>query len=120
MTTIKNEDFEILKEIEQYLFDINKDNMKIVDDNFVVNANDVKDMKAFELYIKLYAIIENIIDDKKKMSERSNANNKKDVVYHRIVNNISNNRRNGNIKKLEYWQNELKKYKEKMKKSIKS
>lgn len=66
---ISSEDLEILQEIELYLYNINKDNITQLNNNFIVKAENVKDMYAMELYLKLYAINEKLL--KKEITKRS-------------------------------------------------
>lgn len=58
---ISQQDYEILLDIEQYLFNINADaNIGKKDGLAVMHIPSMKDEKAFELYIKLYAVIETL------------------------------------------------------------
>lgn len=70
---ISNKDLEILQEIELYLYDINKDTITQLDNNFMAKVENVKDMYAMELYLKLYSINEKLLQEKKK-SNKANWN----------------------------------------------
>ena len=70
---ISNKDLEILQEIELYLYDINKDTITQLDNNFIAKVENVKDMYAMELYLKLYSINEKLLQEKKK-SNKANWN----------------------------------------------
>ena len=62
---ISNKDLEILQEIELYLYNINKDTITQIDNNFMVKVENVKDMYAMELYLKLYSINEKLLQERK-------------------------------------------------------
>lgn len=67
---ISNSDLDLLEDIELYLFSkIN--NKNIVNNNFIVDAKNVDDKKALELYLKLYSLVET----KRKMKEDKNKKN---------------------------------------------
>lgn len=70
---ISNKDLEILQEIELYLYNINKDTITQLDNNFIAKANKLKDMYAMELYLKLYSINEKLLQERKK-SNKANWN----------------------------------------------
>ena len=63
---ISNKDLEILQEIELYLYNINKDTITQLDNNFIAKADKLKDMYAMELYLKLYSINEKLLQERKK------------------------------------------------------
>ena len=64
---ISNKDLEILQEIELYLYNINKDTITQIDNNFMAKVENVKDMYAMELYLKLYSINEKLLQEKKEI-----------------------------------------------------
>lgn len=64
---ISNKDLEILQEIELYLYNINKDTITQLDNNFMAKVENVKDMYAMELYLKLYSINEKLLQEKKEI-----------------------------------------------------
>ena len=70
---ISNKDLEILQEIELYLYNINKDTITQLDNNFIAKADKLKDMYAMELYLKLYSINEKLLQKRKK-SNKANWN----------------------------------------------
>lgn len=71
---ISNKDLEILQEIELYLYNINKDTITQLDNNFfIAETKDIKDMYAMELYLKLYSINEELLQKRKK-SNKANWN----------------------------------------------
>lgn len=61
---ISNKDLEILQEIELYLYNINKDTITQLDNNFMAKVENVKDMYAMELYLKLYSINEKLLQER--------------------------------------------------------
>ena len=70
---ISNKDLKILQEIELYLYNINKDTITQLDNNFIAKTKDIKDMYAMELYLKLYSINEKLLQERKK-SNKANWN----------------------------------------------
>lgn len=62
---LNKEEKMILISIENYLFEINKSSMIIEDNCFMVKMSEVKDMKALDLYMKLYSINEKLRNKKK-------------------------------------------------------
>ena len=114
MAFIKNEDLEILKDIELYLYNVNKDTFDYENkEHFVVRASEVKDIRALDLYFKLYAIIENLESDKKELNNKANNYNKTNKEYHNISNNLYQARKRGNTEKIQFWEEKMRSYKEK-------
>ena len=68
---IKKEDLEILKDIELYLYNKNLNKMVVFDNNFAIKKEDIGDLTAFDLYIKLYSLIEKL-ETKKKSNNQIN------------------------------------------------
>ena len=66
---ISNKDLEILQEIELYLYNINKDTITQLDNNFIAKVEDIKDRYAMELYLRLYSINEKLLKEKKRLNE---------------------------------------------------
>ena len=66
---ISNKDLEILQEIELYLYNINKDTITQLDNNFIAKVGDIKDRYAMELYLRLYSINEKLLKEKKRLNE---------------------------------------------------
>ncbi len=87
---ISNKDLEILQEIELYLYNINKDTITQLDNNFITKADKLKDMYAMELYLKLYSINEKLLQERKK-SNKAN--------WHRIAKKRQENKMYGRSKK---------------------
>ena len=73
---ISNKDLEILQEIELYLYNINKNTITQLDNNFIAKVEDIKDRYAMELYLRLYSINEKLLQEKKRLNE-ANWNKKK-------------------------------------------
>lgn len=112
MAFMKNEDLEILKDIELYLYNINRESYVEQNGIFAIRKADIKDEKALELYFKLYSIIEENSQKRKKLNEKSTEYNKRNKKYHNISNNLYQARKSKNTKRIEYWENEMKLYKE--------
>ena len=70
---ISDKDLEILQEIELYLYNINKDTITQLDNNFIAKVENVKDMYAMELYLRLYSINEKLLQEREK-SNKANWN----------------------------------------------
>lgn len=68
---ISSRDLEILQEIELYLYNINKNTITQLDNNFIAKTENVKDMYAMELYLKLYAINEKLLKNREKTNEKN-------------------------------------------------
>ena len=68
---ISNKDLEILQEIELYLYNINKDTITQLDNNFIAKVEDIKDRYAMELYLRLYNINEKLLKEKKRLNEEN-------------------------------------------------
>lgn len=66
---ISNKDLEILQEIELYLYNINKDTITQIDNNFMAKVENVKDMYAMELYLKLYSINEKLLQERNQTKQ---------------------------------------------------
>lgn len=87
---LKNEDLEFLKEIEMYLYNQNINKMVVFDNNFAIKKEDIGDLKAFELYLKLYALIEKL--EMKRKNNIKKVNDKNKTIYrsrHKLNNKIS-------------------------------
>lgn len=110
---ITNKDLEIMIKIENLVGKLNKEIFgengdKKVIVNWFDNTKTIITLKDFEDYI---GVVEKIINDKKKCAEKVNKYNKEHKEYHKIINNISNARKSGNIEKLAYWESKLEDYK---------
>ena len=113
MIVITNKDLETLIKIENLVGIKNKELLGVDNDKEVVikwydNSETVVNASDFIDYMN---IVEKIINDKKKCAEKSNRYNKEHKEYHRIINNICNARKSGNIEKLAYWESKLEDYK---------
>ena len=87
---ISNKDLEILQEIELYLYNVNKDTITQLDNNFIAKADKLKDMYAMELYLKLYSINEKLLQGRKKSNK---------VNWNRIAKKRQENKMYGRSKK---------------------
>lgn len=67
---ISNKDLEILQEIELYLYNINKDTITQLDNNFIAKAENIKDMYAMELYLRLYSINERLLQERNQTKQK--------------------------------------------------
>lgn len=67
---ISNKDLEILQEIELYLYNINKDTITQLDNNFIAKAENIKDMYAMELYLRLYSINEKLLQERNQTKQK--------------------------------------------------
>lgn len=68
---VKKEDLEILKDIELYLYNKNSEAMITEGNNFIIKTEDIKDLKALDLYFKLYNMIEELENKKKENNKKS-------------------------------------------------
>lgn len=68
---IKKEDLEILKDIEMYLYNQNVNKMVVFGNNFAIRKEDIGDLEAFNLYIKLYSLIDQLESKKKDTNKKS-------------------------------------------------
>lgn len=66
---ISNEDLEILQEIELYLYNINKDTITQLNNNFIAKVENIKDMYAMELYLRLYSINERLLQERNQTKQ---------------------------------------------------
>ena len=64
--TLKNNELELLKEIELYLFNVNSKSMEIIDNTFIIKKDDIIDIEAMTLYNNLYNLIEKLEKNKEK------------------------------------------------------
>lgn len=87
---VKNENLEILKDIELYLYNKNSEAMITEENNFIIKKEDIKDLQALDLYFKLYSLIEKLETERKNKVEIVNYRNK--TIYrirHKLNNKIS-------------------------------
>lgn len=64
--TLKNNELELLKEIELYLFNVNSKSMEIIDNTVVIKKDNIIDIDAMTLYNGLYNLIEKLEKNKEK------------------------------------------------------
>lgn len=67
---ISNKDLEILQEIELYLYNINKDTITQLNNNFIAKVENIKDMYAMELYLRLYSINEKLLQERNQTKQK--------------------------------------------------
>ena len=68
---LKNEDLELLKDIELYLYNKNKDNVIICGNMFAIKSEEIEDADALQLYFRLYATIEKMQNMKVETNEKN-------------------------------------------------
>ena len=112
---LKNEDLEILKDIELYLYNKNSESMIIEENNFILNTKDIEDLKALDLYFKLYSIIEKLEIERKDKVKIVNSKNK--TIYrerHKLNNKISylRNKKNKTDQDIKLYEELLKRRKD--------
>jgi hypothetical protein len=56
-------------------------------------------------------LIERALQDKQKASDRANKFNKTNKEYHRLMGNMCDAKKRGNIEKYNYWKQQLEEYK---------
>lgn len=114
MAVITNDDIKTMVEVEELLHNklVKTNGIKDIDNNgkeyYYFDKND----KEYEIWVRYWNLVEKFIQHKKYANKKSNEYNKKNKDYHRIMNNIYANKKSGNVEKLEYWKNEMKKLKE--------
>lgn len=87
---LKNEDLDILKDIELYLYNKNSETMITEGNNFIIKTENIKDLKALDLYFKLYSLIEKL--ETTKINKVKIVNDKNKTIYrsrHKLNNKIS-------------------------------
>lgn len=114
MAIITNKDIKIMVEVEELLHNklVKNNGIKDIDKNgeeyYYFDEND----KEYNIWVQYWNLVEKFIQHKKYANKKSNEYNKKNKDYHRIMNNICACRKSGNVERLEYWKNEMKKLKE--------
>ena len=96
MAVLKNADIEVLQNISTLL------------DKRYCTFND----EEIELVKNYNNLINKFVDKRKELSDKSRKFNKDHYEYHRISVNMYANRRNGNMERAKYWEEELNKLKE--------
>ena len=98
MTVVSNEELDILYDVEHLL------HKKLEE----TNSNN----EEWETWTKYWNMVERLIVNKKERNKKQGVWNKNNKDYHRITNNISNNRVRGNKEREEYWKGKLKELRE--------
>ncbi len=113
MAIIKNEDLDIMIDVEMLL------HKKLVATNGIKDDFNGKEYyyfdendEEYEIWCKYWNLVEKFIADKKDYTKRVNGTTKEEKRLHNIYNNIGYARRNHNQEKLEYWQQKLKEFRE--------
>ena len=96
MSVIRNKDIKIMVDVEELLH------------SKIDNKNDYE----YGIWCNYWNLVERFISHKKEVAKKQINWNKNNKEYHRITNNISNNKIRGNKEKEEYWRNKLKEFKE--------
>lgn len=109
MAVITNKDLDIMCEVEHLLHKKLEQTNGIKDtfkgeEYYYFNEND----KEYEIWVKYWNMVERFIAKKKEQAKKQRVWNKNNSEYHRITNNISNNKISGNKEREQYWRNKLK------------
>lgn len=99
MAVIRNEDLETMEKVSKILHN-------------TICYQSVEGNEDYNVMITFQNMIKRFIADKNSAKGSSSSFNKKNPEYHKIMNNISSNRKNNNLEKVEYWKNKLKELKE--------
>ena len=110
---LKNADIDLLIKMEniigineKYLFGKNNDK------KCTINWYDGTQTKVTrEDFSDFIALIERALRDKKTASDRSNKYNKRNKEYHRLMGNMCDAKKRGNMEKYDYWKQQLEEYK---------
>lgn len=112
MATIKNEDLEIMCEVEHLL------HKKLEETNGIKDTFKGKEYcyfdendKEYEIWIKYWNMVERFCQDKDKSRQKARDFNKTNAEYHRLNVNFYAAKKSGNKERMEYWQNQIKEYK---------
>ena len=113
MTTIKNEDLEIMCEVEHLLHKKLEETNGIKDtfegkEYYYFDEND----KEYEIWIKYWNMVERFCQAKDKSRQKAREFNKNNTEYHRLNVNFYAAKKSGNKERMDYWQNQIKEYKE--------
>ena len=99
MAIIKNEDLETMEKVSKILY------------NTICSQN-VGNNEYYNIMLTFQDMIKRFVADKNNAKGNYSSFNKKNPEYHKIMNNISSNKKNNNLEKVEYWKNKLKELKE--------
>lgn len=112
MAVVKNDDLDIMIEVEELL------HKKLEETNGIKDEFDGKDYyyfdendKEYEIWCKYWNLVEQLIGDKKEVSKKNADYNKRHAEYHRLSNNLYNARKRKDNKKIEYYTQKLKELK---------
>jgi len=110
---LKNEDINLLIKMENLigmnekrLFGKNKDKKCTV--NWYDGTTTTVDFDDFTSFMNL---VERALQDKQKASDKANKFNKANKEYHRLMGNMCDAKKRGNIEKYNYWKQQLEEYK---------
>ena len=114
MTTIKNEDLEIMCEVEHLLHKKLEETNGIKDtfngeEYYYFDEND----KEYEIWIKYWNMVERFCQAKDKSRQKAREFNKNNTEYHRLNVNFYAAKKSGNKERIKHWKNKIKEYKEK-------
>jgi len=110
---LKNEDINLLIKMEN-LIGMNekklfgKNNNKKCTVNWHDGTQTIIDRGDFSDFL---ALIERALQDKQKASDKANEFNKANKEYHRLMGNMCDAKKRGNIEKYNYWKQQLEEYK---------
>lgn len=99
MAVIRNEDLETMEKVSKILY------------NTICSQN-VGNNEYYNIMLTFQDMVKRFVADKNNAKGNSSSFNKKNPEYHKIMNNISSNKKNNNLEKVEYWKNKLKELKE--------
>lgn len=106
---IKNEDIHLLIKMEN-LIGMNEKTIfgKKKDKSVWIDGMEI----TFDDFISYINLIDRILNNKKKLSDKANQFNKANKEYHRITCNMADAKRRGNMERYEYWKQQLVEYKQ--------
>ena len=110
---VSNEDLEIMCEVEHLL------HKKLVETNGIKEIYDGKESyyfnendKEYEIWVKYWNMVERFCQAKDESRRKAREFNKNNAEYHRLSNNLYWARRRKDTKRIKYYTNKLKEYKE--------
>lgn len=108
MAVIKNEDLDVMIDVEMLL------HKKLVATNGIKDDFNDKEYyyfdendEEYEIWCKYWNLVERLINDKKEVNKRSADYNKRHAEYHRLSNNLYNTRKRKDYKKIDYYTKKL-------------
>lgn len=110
---VKNEDIHLLIKMEN-IIGMNEKTIfgKKKDKSIWIDGMEI----TFDDFISYINLIDYILNNKKKLSDKSNKYNKANKEYHNITVNMAHYKKQGNIEKYNYWKDKLEEYKRNKKK----